>query len=42
MIEDNAVRFTICGHDHWQRPLAEHGHGQILNLDARVMVLVGR
>lgn len=41
MIEDAAVRFTACGHDHWRDPLAEHARGQILNVDARVIVLVG-
>ena len=41
MIEDNEVAFTICGHDHWKQPLAEYAHGQILNVDARVVVLVG-
>ena len=41
MLEEHGLAFTICGHDHWQRPLAEHASGQILNVDARVMVLVG-
>ena len=41
LIEDNEVPFTICGHDHWAQPLAEHASGQVLNVDARVMVLVG-
>jgi Icc-related predicted phosphoesterase len=40
LIEDNEVPFTICGHDHWRQPLAEHARGQILNVDARVIVLV--
>jgi Icc protein len=39
-IEAGGVGLTICGHDHWQVPLAAHGHGQILNVDARVVVLV--
>jgi len=39
-IEAGAVGLTICGHDHWRVPLAEHPHGQILNVDARVVVLV--
>ena len=39
-IEAGAVGLTICGHDHWRVPLAEHAHGQILNVDARVVVLV--
>ena len=39
-IEAGAVGLTICGHDHWRAPLAAHPHGQILNVDARVVVLV--
>jgi Icc-related predicted phosphoesterase len=39
-IETRAVGLTICGHDHWQVPLAHHAHGQILNVDARVVVLI--
>lgn len=38
-VEAGAVGLTICGHDHWRSPLAEHAHGQILNVDARVVVL---
>lgn len=41
ILEENRVPLTICGHDHWQRPMAEHPSGQILNVDARVLVLVG-
>ena len=36
------VGLTICGHDHWAHPLAEHASGQILNVDARVVVLASR
>lgn len=39
-IEARAVGLTICGHDHWRVALASHAHGQILNVDARVVVLV--
>jgi len=39
-IEAGAVGLTVCGHDHWRVPLADHAHGQILNVDARVVVLV--
>jgi 3',5'-cyclic-AMP phosphodiesterase len=39
-IEAGAVGLTICGHDHWRVPLAGHPGGQILNVDARVLVLV--
>jgi len=38
-VEAGAVGLTICGHDHWRSPLAEHARGQILNVDARVVVL---
>lgn len=39
-LEDAAVPFTVCGHDHWRSPLAEHPLGQILNVDTRVVVMV--
>jgi len=39
-IEAGAVGLTICGHDHWRDPLTHHDHGQILNVDARAIVLV--
>jgi Icc-related predicted phosphoesterase len=39
-IEVGAVGLTICGHDHWRHPLTDHRHGQILNVDARAVVLV--
>ncbi len=39
-IEAGAVGLTICGHEHWRAPLAAHSRGQILNVDARVVVLV--
>jgi len=39
-IEAGGVGLTICGHDHWRVPLASHACGQILNVDARVVVLV--
>jgi 3',5'-cyclic-AMP phosphodiesterase len=39
-IEAGGVGLTVCGHDHWRHPLAVHDHGQILNVDARVAVLV--
>jgi hypothetical protein len=32
---------TVCGHVHWDRPLARLGAGHVLNVDARVVVLVG-
>ena len=41
VIEAGEVGLTICGHDHWRIPLAAHRHGQILNVDARAVVLTG-
>jgi 3',5'-cyclic-AMP phosphodiesterase len=38
-LEAGDVGLTICGHCHWDDPLAEHAAGQILNVDARVVVL---
>jgi hypothetical protein len=29
----------VCGHRHWSDPLGARQHGQILNVDARVVVL---
>ena len=40
LIDAGAVRFTVCGHDHWRAPLASHDHGQILNVDGRAIVLI--
>jgi Icc protein len=42
LVEAGGVGLTICGHDHWRSPLAAHDHGQILNVDTRVVVLTGR
>jgi Icc-related predicted phosphoesterase len=39
IVEEARVPLTICGHVHWQEPLARHARGQILNVDARVVVL---
>jgi len=39
-VQGGAIGLTVCGHDHWHAPLAEHAGGQILNVDARVVVLV--
>ena len=39
LIETHRVPLTVCGHDHWDPALATHPHGQILNVDARVLVL---
>ena len=39
LIEAGGVGLTICGHDHWRVALAAHAHGQILNVDTRVVVM---
>lgn len=36
--EDRAS--VVCGHVHWRRPGARHGRRQLLNVDARVLVLL--
>lgn len=30
---------VVCGHSHWDEPLAHHGAAQVLNVDARVVLL---
>jgi Icc protein len=38
-IEAGGVGFTVCGHRHWDEPLASYETGQFLNVDARCVVL---
>ncbi len=33
------VPLIVCGHSHWPRPLFTHARGQVLNADARALVL---
>lgn len=40
VLERTPVPLTLCGHVHWEAPLARCGRGQVLNVDARVVVLV--
>jgi Icc-related predicted phosphoesterase len=42
VLEAGGVGFTVCGHDHWSSPLAAHEHGQVLNVDTRVVVMTAR
>lgn len=42
LVEAGEVGLTICGHVHWDAPLAAHERGQILNVDTRVVVLTAR
>jgi Icc protein len=39
-VEASDVGLTVCGHSHWEQPLATHESGQILNVDARAVVLL--
>jgi Icc-related predicted phosphoesterase len=39
VIERSGVSLTICGHVHWENALASYPGGQVLNVDARVVVL---
>lgn len=39
LVDEARVPLTICGHDHWDPPLSTAAGGQILNVDARVLVL---
>lgn len=38
-LERAAPPLVVCGHSHWRHPLAEFAHGQVLNVDSRVVVL---
>lgn len=38
-IAELRVPLTVCGHDHWAEALATTRHGQVLNVDARVVVV---
>ena len=42
IVERFRVGLTVCGHAHWDRGLATAGQARILNVDARVVVLVRR
>jgi Icc-related predicted phosphoesterase len=39
IVERFGIALTVCGHVHWEAPLATTTNGQILNVDARVVVL---
>lgn len=40
IVEQHRVPLTLCGHVHWDEAVAEVEGGAILNVDARVVVLV--
>jgi 3',5'-cyclic-AMP phosphodiesterase len=39
-IDAGGVDLTVCGHVHWHDALAAHPAGMILNVDARVVVMI--
>jgi Icc-related predicted phosphoesterase len=39
IVERFGIGLTVCGHVHWESPLASTAAGQVLNVDARVVVL---
>jgi hypothetical protein len=39
LVDAGDVPLTVCGHSHWSHPLANISRGQVLNVDARVIVL---
>lgn len=39
LLEAQPVPLIVCGHVHWDRPLSSYAGGQILNVDARLVVL---
>jgi Icc-related predicted phosphoesterase len=40
IVERFGIALTVCGHVHWEAALATTDSGQVLNVDARVVVLV--
>ncbi len=38
-IESSSPTLVVCGHVHWDKPLAQLGDSQVLNVDSRVVVL---
>lgn len=40
LVERHRVPLTLCGHVHWDQAVARTERGAILNVDARVVVLV--
>ena len=39
VIENRSPSLVICGHYHWDKPMAQMAHNQVLNVDARVVVI---
>jgi Icc-related predicted phosphoesterase len=39
LLERRAPGLTLCGHVHWDEPVARLGDGHVVNVDARVVVL---
>lgn len=40
LLERRAPGLTLCGHVHWDEPVAPLGEGHVVNVDERVIVLV--
>ncbi|MCF2528052.1 metallophosphoesterase family protein [Yinghuangia soli] len=38
-LADGSAALTVCGHVHWDRPLARLGGGHVVNVDGRVVIL---
>jgi hypothetical protein len=38
MLERRAPALTLCGHVHWNDPVAVLGDGHVVNVDARMVV----
>ena len=38
LLERRAPALTLCGHVHWDEPVAPLGDGHVVNVDARVVV----
>ncbi|WP_030435950.1 hypothetical protein [Actinoplanes subtropicus] len=38
LLERRAPALTLCGHVHWDEPVAALGGGHVVNVDARVVV----
>ncbi len=38
-IEESSVKWIVCGHVHWNEPVAELRGSQVVNVDSRVLIL---
>lgn len=42
LLERRPPALTLCGHVHWDEPVARLGDGRIVNVDARVVIFEGK